>query len=204
MNASQKEAIEELFNIGLGRAAMTLSHVANAEVMLSASDMQLSNINTGQALDTIKSASEGNWISISQTVSGEIDAVSLVLFSDENAMKIVQSVLGGEMQDIHNDYEPEVMVEIANIILNACISAIASMMHLKIESYLPVHHIGDGESVLLDSPVLPMKLLIRLEMIVSSKVASGFISFSVNQASLQQMLQRIEQYLESEVFEWLS
>lgn len=204
LNKQQQSTIEEVVNIGLGRAAMSLSDIAGGEVMLSASNMSLSNINTGQALDLIKQSGGQNWVSVSQTISGDVDAVALAIFSDAKALNIVRNVLSGEQAvDLAHEYEPDVMSEVSNIILNASISALSSMMNLSLESYLPVHHFGDCESVMLDSPVLPIKLLMNLDVIIASQTISGFMSFSVNNESLQKMMQMVEQYLEGEAFEWL-
>jgi chemotaxis protein CheC len=204
LNKQQQSTIEEVVNIGLGRAAMSLSDIAGGEVMLSASNMSLSNINTGQALDLIKLSGGQNWVSVSQTISGDVDAVALAIFSDAKALNIVRNVLSGEQAaDLAHEYEPDVMSEVSNIILNASISALSSMMNLSLESYLPVHHFGDCESVMLDSPVLPIKLLMNLDVIIASQTISGFMSFSVNNESLQKMMQMVEQYLEGEAFEWL-
>ncbi len=204
LNKQQRITIEEIINIGLGRAAMSLSSIVRSEVMLSASNISLSNINTGKALDAIKKTSDGNWVSVSQTVSGDVDAVALAVFSESKALQIVRSMIAcSEENNVVSEYEPDVMSEVANIILNASIGAMASMMGLSLQSYLPVHHIGDCESVLLDSPVLPMKILINLDMIVANKTISGFMSFSVNQESLKTMVELVEKYVEGEAFEWL-
>jgi chemotaxis protein CheC len=204
LNNRQREAIEEVFNIGLGRAAMTLGKVAQQEIMLSAANIHLSNINTGQTLDTIKKSANGNWVSVSQVVVGDIDAVAMVIFSDMKALQIISKLVGQRDQEIGQEYEPEMMTELANIILNACISAMSNMMNLSLESYLPVHHIGDAESVMLDSAVLPMKILVDFDMIIGNQVHAGFITFSVDMKSLQKMLQFVEQYLEIDIFEWVS
>lgn len=204
LNKQQKSTIEEVVNIGLGRAAMSLSDVVGGELMLSASNLSLSNINTGQALDAIKITGGVNWVSVSQTVSGDIDSVALVVFSDKKALDIVRNVLSVESAgELAHEYEPDVMSEVANIILNASISALSSMMNLSLKSYLPIHHFGDCESVMLDSPVLPIKMLMQLDMVIASQTISGFMSFSVNNESLQKMMQMGEQYLEGEAFEWL-
>lgn len=205
LSGKQRTAIEEVINIGLGRAAMTLTSVARKDVMLIASNLNLSNINTGHAVDQIKKTGDGNWVSVSQTIGGDIDAVALMVLNDANALGVVQSVLGGDVEpEAVQEYEPEVMSEIANIILNASISAISSMMKMPLESYLPVHHLGDCESVMLDSAVLPVKLLTNLDMIVAGQKFSAFLSLSVSNPSLQKMMLMLEQYLESESFEWLA
>ena len=202
LDAQQVAAIEEVLNIGLGRAAVSLSSILGDEVLLTASNVHMSNLNTGKALDILKKSGEPNMVSVAQNVSGDLDTLALVLFSESNAVEIVQRMLSQNADGVLK-YEYEVMSEVGNIILNACVSAFSNMMHLTLGSSLPVHHIGDCESVTLDNPAHPLKLLINLDVVIAMRPISGFITFSFSTTSLQLLLQAVEQYHESETFEWL-
>ncbi len=205
LSDQQSSTIEEVINIGLGRAAMTLSSIVADEILLNASNIHLSNINTGQAFDLIKKSTAGNVVSVSQDVFGDIETLALVVFSEADATEIVhRMILRNAPVEVATDYESDVMCEVGNIILNASMSALSSMMYLSLESYLPVHHMGDCETVTLDSAMKPLKILINLDFIIAQKPIRGFITFSLSAKSLQKILQSVEQYSESEHFEWLN
>ncbi len=203
-NKRQQEAFEEILNIGLGRAAVTLSKILNQEVMFSASGIQVSNINTGRALDLVKRTGGANWVSVSQTIGGDFDALSLLVLSNENALVMMRAIQQDSgVNDFARDYDPDTFSEVASVVLTAGLSAMVNMLDLSLESYQPVHHFGDCESVMLDSPVLPVKVLIALEMIVAGRKVNGFMTLSLSHKSLQAMVQFLNQYLESEAFEWV-
>lgn len=204
LDAQQVATIEEVLNIGLGRAAVSLSSILGDEVLLTASNVHMSNLNTGKALDILKRSGEINMVSVAQNVSGDLDTLALVLFSESNAVDIVQRMMSqnAEQSGVLK-YEYEVMSEVGNIILNACVSAFSNMMHLTLGSSLPVHHIGDCESITLDNPAHPLKLLINLDVVIAMRPIAGFITFSFSTTSLQLLLQAVAQYHESETFEWL-
>jgi len=203
-NRRQQDAFEEILNIGLGRAAVTLSKILNQEVMLSASGIQVSNINTGQALDLVKKTGGANWVSVSQTIGGDFDAVSLLVLSNENALVMMRAITQDAMgDDFARDYDPDAFSEVASVVLTASLSAMVNMLDLSLESYHPVHHFGDCASVMLESPVLPLKVLMSLEMIISGHKVNGFMTLSLSHKSLQAMVQFLNQYLESEAFEWV-
>ncbi len=204
LDAQQVATIEEVLNIGLGRAAVSLSSILGDEVLLTASNVHMSNLNTGKALDILKRSGEINMVSVAQNVSGDLDTLALVLFSESNAVDIVQRMMSqnAEQSGVLK-YEYEVMSEVGNIILNACVSAFSNMMHLTLGSSLPVHHIGDCESVTLDNPAHPLKLLVNLDVVIAMRPIAGFITFSFSTTSLQLLLQAVAQYHESETFEWL-
>jgi chemotaxis protein CheC len=204
LNAEQVSAIEEVLNIGLGRAAGGLTSIHGDEVLLTASNIHISNLNTGKALDLIKKSGEVNMVSVAQNVSGDLDTLALVLFSEANAAQIVQLMRSKSLDQTGVvKYEHDVMCEVGNIIINACVSAFANMVHLNLGSSLPVHHMGDPESVTLDNPAHPIKLLVNLDVVFAMRPISGFITFSFSTTSLQFLLQAIAQYHESESFEWL-
>lgn len=204
LDAQQVATVEEVLNIGLGRAAVSLTNLLGSEVLLRASNVHLSNLNTGKALDIIKKSGEQNMVSVAQNVSGDLDTLALVLFAEGAALEIVQLMLFGKNeQNGVRKYEYEVMSEVGNIILNACVSAFSNMMHLSLGSSLPVHHIGDCESVTLDNPAHPLKLLLNLDVVINQREISGFITFSFSTTALQMLLQAVEQYSESEIFAWL-
>lgn len=204
LDAQQVATVEEVLNIGLGRAAVSLTNLLGSEVLLRASGVHLSNLNTGKALDIIKKSGEQNMVSVAQNVSGDLDTLALVLFAESAAVEIVQLMLFGKTeQNGVRKYEYEVMSEVGNIILNACVSAFSNMMHLSLGSSLPVHHIGDCESVTLDNPAHPLKLLLNLDVVIHQREISGFITFSFSTTALQMLLQVVEQYSESETFAWL-
>ena len=75
LNAQQQEIIEEVLNIGLGRAAMSLSSILGDEVLLIASNVHLSNLNTGKALDIIKKTGELIMLSLEQNISRHLDSL---------------------------------------------------------------------------------------------------------------------------------
>lgn len=204
LSAQQQEVIEEVLNIGLGRAAMSLSSILDDEVLLNASNVHLSNLNTGKALDIIKKSGEINMVSVAQNISGDLDTLGLVLFPESKAVEIVQRMV--PQNAIHQGvvkYEHEVMSEVSNIILNACVSALSNMLRLSLGSSLPVHHMGDCESVTLDNPAHPIKLLINLDIVIAMQPMPGFLTFSFSTTALGKLLQAVEQYNESETFEWL-
>lgn len=204
LDAQQLEAIEEVLNIGLGRAAGSLTTLLGEEVLLTASNVHMSNLNTGKALDIIKKSGEVNMVSVAQNVSGDLDTLALILFPESKAVEIVQRMVSpNAAAQAVVKYEHEVMSEVGNIILNACVSAFSNMMHLSLGSSLPVHHMGDCESVTLDNPAHPLKLLIDLDVVIAMRPISGFVTFSFSTTSLARLLQSVEQYYESETFEWL-
>jgi len=203
-NNKQQQAFEEILNIGLGRAAVSIGKILEKEVMLSASGIHISNINTGQAVDMVKRTNGESWVSVSQTIGGDFDAVALMVFSNIQAMKLMRALdHESYVSDFAYGYDADTYSEIASVSLNACMSAMVNMLDLSLESYQPVHHFGDCETVMLDTPVLPIKVLISLEMIVGNKTMNGFVVISLTNKSLESMVHRLELYLESEAFEWV-
>ena len=77
----------------------------------------------------------GNYGVVEQEFTGLLNGKVLVLFTAENVQCILQKMLGDEMdaQGL-NDIESEAMGELGNIMVNACLSAIADSLHVLLES----------------------------------------------------------------------
>ncbi|MFZ2525180.1 MAG: chemotaxis protein CheC, partial [Candidatus Ferrigenium altingense] len=134
----QLDALTEIFNIGAGRAASSLSEIVGDEVKLSVPCVQLyqsSEINA----DTL-SLNSPRLGAVRQHFSGPFNADAMLLFTEERAMEIVHDMMASQVgiEDVA-EYEQEAMCELGNIILNACLSSMADMLDLTLNSSLPVY-----------------------------------------------------------------
>lgn len=120
----QLDALTEVFNIGAGRAASGLSEIVGDEVKLSVPRVQFyqsSEINA-KAL-SLNSPRLG---AVRQHFSGPFNADAMLLFTEERALEVVRDMMGSQLSvEELAEFEQEAMCELGNIILNACLSAMA-------------------------------------------------------------------------------
>ena len=186
-----------MFNIGAGRAAFSLSEIIGEEVRLSVPRVQLmppSSISL-QAL-SLNSPRLG---AVKQHFSGPFDAEAMLLFTEERALEIVHDMLGSQVGvEELAEYEQEAMCELGNIILNACLSAMADILGLVLESSLPQYSI-DESSLILQRIIAevnqPIILVLHIDLSIEKRNSQGYLILLLSTSSLQQLLVHIDQFI---------
>ena len=95
LSEMEVDLLTELFNLGVGSAAASLSQMVKQEIKLSVPHIEFLNIN--QIAD--KLGAERSICSVSQLVSGPFTAKSMLLFPEENSFEIVRQLLGNDLPD---------------------------------------------------------------------------------------------------------
>ena len=195
LNELQHDALGEIFNIGVGRAAASLSLIVNDEVLLTAPEVSL--LRAREAVTLLQRSELHAFSSISQDFSGPFEAQAQLIFPEANALEIVRLMVGPHMS-IHelSEFEQEAMCEIGNIILNACMSSLADILRISFTSTLPRHRFGDTDSL----PVIAtseeqMVLVLQVDMVISQQRICGHILFLLSLTSVHGLLTCLDTYL---------
>jgi len=195
LNELQRDALGEIFNIGVGRAASSLSQIVNDTVLLSAPEVTL--VRREDAAKVLLGSEFRQFSTVSQHFSGAFDAEAMLVFPESNALEIVRLMVGPHMSvEELSEFEQEAMCEVGNIILNACMSALADLFHLALNGTLPVHRFGDTESLsFLSGGDSQMVLVLQVDMTISQQRVQGHILFLLSVASMQSLLDCLDTYL---------
>ena len=188
LNELEADLLAELFNIGVGRAADSLSRMVNQEVTLSVPSVEFRSVR--EMADYL--GGDNVICSVSQNMTGAFDARSMLLFPEENSMEVVRLLMGDHLSDeLVADLQEEALNEIGNIVLNACIGSIATTLDKQFDVGLPQFE-SDIPMNLLSSSVSSEAdgvLLIRINMDLSESNVKGYLAFLLGPAS-QESLQR--------------
>ncbi len=189
LDALESDLLAELFNIGVGKAADSLSRMVNQEVKLSVPAVEFRALR--DMADYLGSESE--ICSISQDMRGAFDARSMLMFPEENSLEVVRQLMGNHLPDeLVADMQEEALSEIGNIVLNACIGSIATTLDSNFEVDLPEFNQGKPMDLLssVDTTDDEGVLLIRIHMELSECAVRGYLAFLLGQAS-QGNLQKV-------------
>jgi chemotaxis protein CheC len=197
LNDIQLDALTEIFNIGAGRAAASLSDIVGDEVLLSVPRVKFYRASEVNA--NILALTSARLGSVQQKFKGPFSMAASLLFTEERALEIVQEMLGSQvqMEDLI-EYEQEAMCEVGNIILNACLSAMADMLGIAFESTLPEYSSDVPDLVIerivsdIDNPVL---LILHMNMLIEKRRSQGTLIFWLSSSSLEEMVHHLDQFL---------
>ena len=195
----QCDALGEIFNIGVGRAAASLSQIVRDEIELSAPTIQfvapseVENVLMGREFDHLSM--------VSQEFAGPFQARAMLVFPEQNALLIVGQMLGGVVPPEQlGEFEQEAMCEVGNIILNACISALADLFRVEFEGSLPVYEHADRQSLDLFGNIrndVPVILIVQIDLVIRQQSIQGHLMFLLSVSSLEELLRSINHYLET-------
>ena len=193
----QLDALTEIFNIGAGRAASSLSEIVGDEVKLSVPRVQLyqsSEINAETL--SLNSPRVG---AVKQSFSGPFNADAMLLFTEERAMEIVHDMMGSQVGiEEMVEFEQEAMCELGNIILNACLSSMADILKLTLDSSLPVYSVGETDTILrqiISDANQPVMLVLHIDLAIEKRLSQGYLVFLLSSSSLRELLTHIDRFI---------
>jgi chemotaxis protein CheC len=139
----QLDALTEMVNIGVNRAAASLREMVGEQVHLSVPQVTL--VSRDRAIATLATA-ENQLVGVHQVFEGDITGRALLIFPDTKSLELVRAVTGGELplEEII-ELEHEALAEIGNIILNGCLATIANMLQRNLKMSLPEILRGEPE-----------------------------------------------------------
>jgi chemotaxis protein CheC len=139
----EHDALTELVNIGVSRAAAALRLMVGEEVLLSVPSIDVVSHRTAVALIGEREGDE--LVAVRQDFSGAFSGRALLIFPQANSLELVRAVVGDEMspEDVAA-MEEEALAETGNVILNGCLATMANMLHRSLGMSLPEVLHGDG------------------------------------------------------------
>ena len=191
----QYDLLKELFNLGVGSAANSLSQLVNQEVVLSVPSIimetpeQLAN-RLGQEKDVF---------SVSQEMDGPFAMNSLIVFSPEDSFDVVKLMLDPHLSDeTLAELQSEAMSEIGNIVLNACISVIAEALGDNFAIQLPVFRDTTATKMLEETMESGSDLLLSIvvNMELKNNKVKGHLVFILNTDSMGNLYKTLNSMLE--------
>ncbi|HYD59255.1 MAG TPA: chemotaxis protein CheX [Noviherbaspirillum sp.] len=192
----QHDALVEIFNLGVGRAAAAMSRIVGEEVSMSVPMITFqSRAEVAKALGS----AEGRRISaVAQHFEGAFHTEAFLMFPEEKSLEIVRLMVGQSLSlEELSEMEQEAMSEIGNIILNSCMGAFANAAGKELRGSLPTYHAGTGDDILglsgkeWDGVVLTLKIDFNIER----HHIYGYVAFLLDMPALQDLQRYIDDYL---------
>ncbi len=191
----QIDALCELFNIGVGRAASSLSQIVNDEVKLSAPSISL--LRAADVATNLLGSDFRKFSTVSLDFSGPFEAKSMLIFPERNALVIVANMLEDSLNPEElAEFEQEAMCEVGNIIINACISALADLFEVEFHGGLPKHQYSDNTLIsVFHGNAEEMVLILEVDLTVSQQRIEGDLLFLLGVNSLEELIKHLDHFL---------
>lgn len=193
----QLDALAEIFNIGMGQAASSMSQIVDEEIALTVPQIEV--IPGSCQADAIKSAIQSPRIcAVSQDFIGGINARAFLVFPEGKTREIVRRMIGEAVSaDELSEMEQEALSEIGNIILNSCFSALSDVLHADFQSSMPAYHLGQVDEIMPANSVDDEELMMLLHINFSMPKAriDGYLVFLMALPSFNALVKQVDQFL---------
>lgn len=194
----QIDFIKEMFNTGMGSAAVELGDLVNEEVVLSVPDFQLSPVKDVIARIGIETNRIVNTISV--RLSGDLEGDGMLVFPETNSLDLVRTFTDGEEEiasDSMTGQEQEALTEISGIILNHLITTLSEFLALQINSSMPsCHHDKIGRILVAPAGGPALIMFVGMSFSVKSLNLSGDILFLQNVESTEAFITHVQKVLD--------
>jgi chemotaxis protein CheC len=132
----ETDALAELVNIGVGRAAASLARMVGGPVQLSVPAVKI--VTYHEAATLTMRGNTGSLVAVQQRFMGAFSGTALLVFPEARSLELVRAVVGEAipLEDVV-DLEQEAVAEIGNVVLNGCLATMANVLRQRLDMSLP-------------------------------------------------------------------
>jgi chemotaxis protein CheC len=201
LSATQKDALTELINIGYARAAGALSDLTGHRITLEVPHVAVNLI--GEITPLLQKVIPGEVASVNQSFGGPI-AGNAILLLDKAAALLLNRLLTDRPEVLSLDGAArEVITEVGNIVLNACLGVFGNLLHVQVNFRVPALQIDAVESVLnfitVGEKEIQYALMIHTRFHLRTSDVSGYLVIILGVKSLERLLLELKKWEESEL-----
>jgi chemotaxis protein CheC len=198
----QNDAITELINIAFSRTAAALSELTGARVLLDKPQVEL------HAIDQVGGALRGyvnsEIATVHQIFSGPVSGDALLLLNYEGAVTLANLLTDTPAPVPQLDASArEVLTEVGNILLNACLGTFGNLLRVHISFSVPRLHLEELDDLLrtltIGTDELRYALVVYTNFRVRDSAVSGYLALVLGVASLDRLLHAVEEWEKGQV-----
>ena len=193
----ERDALREVSNIAMARAATSLRQMVEHEVLLSVPAVDIVSQET--AAQIVGNPDNASVVAVRQDFSGAFSGRALLIFPEANSLELVRAVVGGQLpiEDIV-DLEDEALAETGNIILNSWVATVSNLLKRTLKMSLPMVIRGDSlhmfQSV---SAKENLVLFLRIRFEISKKEIRGYLALMMDVPSIEELRSLIADFISS-------
>ena len=188
----ERDALTELVNMGVGRAATHLSRMVSDQVLLSVPSVDI--VSRADAARLLAARERTSLVAVEQLFSGSFSGRALLIFPETNSLELARAVLGSELSlEEIVDLEQDALAEIGNIILNGCLVVMANTLKDSLDISLPSVLRGDSERIFSNAEsnaaqnTDELVMFLYIDFLIRSRSIRGYIALLMGLSSLESL-----------------
>ncbi len=189
----ERDALAELSNIAMARAASSLRQMIKNEVLLAVPSVDI--LTSAAATALVAKPDNPKLVAVRQDFAGAFSGRALLIFPETNSLQLVREVVGRELslEDIV-DLEDEALAETGNIILNSRVATIANLLKSALKMSLPIVIRGDSQHMF-ENSTSSLVLFLHIKFEIHQKEISGYVALLMDIPSLEELRSLIAAFI---------
>ncbi len=203
LTLEQKDALTELINIGYGRAAAALSELTGYRISLEVPKVTVHTMD--EIAPLLEDVIENDVASVNQVFSGPIAGNAMLLLDEPAAASLSRLLLNQEVTSAILDAgDREVITEVGNILLNACLGIFGNLLQVQVTFSVPQLHVQSLRRVLSSAAAAVFEqihygLMIHTRFHIRAADVSGFLIIILGISSLDRLLHELKSWEDRQV-----
>ena len=195
----QKDALSELINIAFSRTAASLSELTGHRVLLDVPEVAIFPIN--ELAEALSAFLPAEVATVHQVFTGPVTGDALLLMNYDGAITLTDLLTDERSaSDRLNTSAREVLTEVGNILLNACLGMFGNLLQVHVSFSVPRLHLETLDALLRSLAIgregLRYALVVYTAFRLRDSAVSGYLVIALNVASLDRLIQEAEAWEE--------
>ncbi|MDO7841787.1 chemotaxis protein CheX [Sphingomonas immobilis] len=193
----ERDALTEIVNIGVSRAASSLRKMIGDHVTLSVPSIDV--VSQSRAARLISEREAADLVAVRQDFSGPFSGRALLIFPEANSLELVRAVTGDSLtaQEVV-EMEHEALTETGNIILNSCLATMANMLKRSLTMTIPEVLRGNGATLFgvgANETADGLVLFLYIDFAVRKRDIRGYIAMIMDIPSLEVLKELLDEFI---------
>lgn len=197
----QRDALTELINMAFSRTAASLSELTGHRVLLEQPTVAIYPIEElSTALGEFLPAEIAT---VHQVFSGAVTGDALLLLGYDGAVMLTDLLTDDRSKSDRLDAsDREVLTEVGNILLNACLGMFGNLLQVHVTFSVPRLHLETLDALLrtlvIGKEGLRYALVVYTAFRMRDSAVSGYLVIALNVASLDRLIQEADKWEENQ------
>ena len=193
----QKDALVELLNIAFGRAAASLSKLTGHRVQLEVPQITMCQID--ELSDYLRPVVTEGVASVHQIFSGSVVGDAFMILDGKSAAILKELLTNEPAMPLEIDASArEVVTEVGNILLNACLGTFGNILKVQVSFSVPHLSLESLEGVIGSVNVgregLRYALIIHAAFRLRGSSLTGYVVIVLSVGSIDRLLRAVDQW----------
>ena len=193
----QNDALTELINIAFSRTAASLSELTGHRVVLDVPKVEIYPVS--ELSVRLAEFLPSELASVHQVFTGPLTGDALLLLNYDGAVTLTDLLTDEAFHSRRlNESAREVLTEVGNILLNACLGVFGNLLEVRVSFSVPRLHLETlgslVKSLIIDKEELRYALVVYTAFRLRDSAISGFLVIALSVVSLDRLIQEVENW----------